>query len=237
MPNYFVIFLVKTCPTLRLHLQLSPNKDIVPFHYQQHLVGAFHKWLGENELHDDISLYSLSWLHGGRMRKDKKGLDFKRGAIFSISSPLHDLHKAAVDGIFKDQMINWGMRVEEVRMIPPPEFQKKERFRAISPILIKRKRPDGPHQQYYFHSDIEADNLMTETLQAKLRRLDITTDVSVEFDKDYINPKTKKTTYKGIDIKANICSVLVMGDPMAVKTAWQVGIGNSTGIGFGCVGW
>lgn len=73
---------------MRIYLHLSPNKEIVPFNYQQSLVGAFHKWLGEkNELHDDISLYSLSWLTGGKMRHDKRGYDFRNGAQFSISAP------------------------------------------------------------------------------------------------------------------------------------------------------
>lgn len=51
---------------MRLHFTLSPNTQTVPFDYQHALTGVFHKWLGkDNPLHDGISLYSLSWLHGG----------------------------------------------------------------------------------------------------------------------------------------------------------------------------
>ena len=32
---------------MRIYLQLTPNRETVPFNYQQSLVGAFHKWLGE----------------------------------------------------------------------------------------------------------------------------------------------------------------------------------------------
>ena len=67
---------------MRIYLHLSPNRELVPFNYQQSLVGAFHRWLGENELHDEISLYSLSWLQGGVAGKE--GLDFPQGATFCI---------------------------------------------------------------------------------------------------------------------------------------------------------
>ena len=53
---------------MRLHFFLTPNRQPVPFSYQHFLTGAFHKWLGANELHDNLSLYSLSWLDGSRMR-------------------------------------------------------------------------------------------------------------------------------------------------------------------------
>jgi CRISPR/Cas system endoribonuclease Cas6 (RAMP superfamily) len=54
---------------MRLHLYLSPNERPVPFDYQHYLTGAFHKWLGANDLHDRLSLYSLSWLYEGRARR------------------------------------------------------------------------------------------------------------------------------------------------------------------------
>jgi CRISPR/Cas system endoribonuclease Cas6 (RAMP superfamily) len=56
--------------TMRLHLSLTPNTEPVPFNYQHQLTGALHKWLGENELHDKISLYSFSWLRGRAERVD-----------------------------------------------------------------------------------------------------------------------------------------------------------------------
>lgn len=223
---------------MRVYLQLSRNTVPVPFNYQQKLVGAFHKWLGENELHDDISLYSLSWLrHIGRPRHKttKEGLVFPYGAEFFISSPLQDLHTKAVQGIFQDAAINWGMHVDEVRLRRTPDFGRQQRFMVQSPILIKRKQPEGKHAKYFFPFDAESDVLMTETLQTKLKRLQLPTAVSVTFDRSYARPHIKKINYKGIDIKATLCPVIVEGDPQAVAAAWDCGIGNSTGIGFGAL--
>lgn len=220
---------------MRIYLHLTPNTEIVPFNYQQNLVGAFHKWLGENELHDDLSLYSLSWLEGGKMRRDKKGYEFRQGARFFISSPLSDLHQKAVQGIFKDEHIRWGMKVQEVRMFPTPEFGNRQRFVAQSPIFIKRWIKEDQNQKYYLHADPESNTLMTETLQSKLARQGLSTDVTVAFDPNYLNPRTKHSIYKGIKIKSTLCPVIVEGDAKAVQFAWEVGIGNSTGIGFGAL--
>ena len=49
---------------MRLHIITTSNTTIVPFNYQQKLIGTVHNWLGKNELHDKISLYSFSWLKG-----------------------------------------------------------------------------------------------------------------------------------------------------------------------------
>lgn len=225
---------------MRIYLHLTPNTEIVPFNYQQNLVGAFHKWLGENELHDDISLYSLSWLqHLGRPRfkinKAKTGLVFPFGAEMYISSPLPDLHKKAVDGIFTDQSINWGMKVKEVRMMPTPDFGERHRFLAQSPVLIKKNIETEKHQKYFYPGDPESNGFLTETLQSKLLRAGLPTDVSVAFDGGYAKPIVKKVRYRNLDIKGAICPVIVEGDPRAVQFAWEVGVGHSTGIGFGAL--
>ena len=225
---------------MRIYLHLSPNTEIVPFNYQQKLVGAFHKWLGINELHDALSLYSLSWLrHLGNPKyktdKAKTGLVFPYGAEMFISSPLPDLHTKSVEGIFKDQHINWGMYVQEVRMRTTPDFGEQHRFIAQSPILIQRQHGDDKHKKYYFHSDPESDDYLTETLRRKLARASLPQDVNVRFDLEYPKPYIKMIRYHNIDIKGSMCPVIVEGDPQAVAFAWEVGVGNSTGIGFGAL--
>lgn len=218
---------------MRIYLHLTPNKEPVPFNYQQRLVGAFHQWLGENELHDDISLYSLSWLSHGHQRG--RWLDFPNGSTFQVSAPDDVLLSKMVQGVFSGHQINWGMEVAEVSIQRTPDFGERWRFIAQSPILIKRKPEERTHHRYYFPADPEANSLLTDTLQRKLGRFGLPTDVSVSFDPDYRNPKTKMIRYRDIDIKATFCPVIVQGNPRAVQFAWEVGVGNSTGIGFGAL--
>ena len=218
---------------MRIYLHLSPNREIVPFNYQQSLVGAFHKWLGENELHDDISLYSLSWLSRGNPRK--KGLDFPNGSTFYVSAPNPDLLSKMVTGVFEGHHIRWGMEVESVTIQRTPKFGNKHKFFAQSPILIKRKEENEKHHKYYYPTNKESNGYLTETLQQKLQKAGISSDVSVKFDPEFKKPIIKKVQYRDIDIKATICPVIVEGDPRAVQFAWEVGVGNSTGICFGAL--
>ena len=219
---------------MRIYLHLTPNTEPVPFNYQRALVGTFHRWLGENELHDDISLYSLSWLSHGRPRG--KGLDFPNGSTFQVSAPSDGLLAALVQGVFKGHQVQWGMEVREVTIQRTPDFGEQQRFVVQSPVLVQRRPEGAPHQKYYLPSDPEANGLLTETLQRKLERFGLPTEVSVAFDSSYAQPKTKLVHYYGIDIRATFCPVIVQGDPRAVQFAWEVGVGNSTGIGFGALG-
>ena len=221
---------------MRIYLHLTPNTEIVPFNYQQSLVGAFHKWLGENQYHDDISLYSLSWLKGGQMRRDRKGYEFRNGADFFVSAPKQDLLQDLIKGVFgKGPHIRWGMKVQQATMAVTPEFGNTQRFFTESPIFIKRNRVDEKGHQFFFPSDGESNGFMTETLQRKLSLAGLSTDVSVAFDPNYRNPKIKMIQFNGIDLKATFCPVIVEGDEQAVRFAWDVGVGNSTGIGFGAL--
>lgn len=67
---------------MRIHISTTKNTSLVPFNYQQKLVGTIHKWIGENSIHDRISLYSFSWLQGGRKVSD--ALDFPEGATLFL---------------------------------------------------------------------------------------------------------------------------------------------------------
>jgi len=218
---------------MRIYLHTTPNTETVPFNYQASLVGAMHKWLGENEFHDELSLYSLSWF--SQAKAVKTGLNFPRGASFFISSPDESLIQSLVTGMFGGHKIRWGMSVEEIRLKVTPDFGRRHRFLAQSPILIKRKEEGDRHHQYYFPKDPKANTFLTETLQRKLEKAGLPTDVSVAFDADYTNPIHKKIQYRQLDIKGAICPVIVEGHPRAVQFAWEVGVGNSTGIGFGAL--
>jgi len=218
---------------MRIYLRLSSNTTVVPFNYQQQLVGAFHKWLGENELHDNISLYSLSWLSKGNARK--KGLDFPNGSTFYISAPDPDLLSKLVNGVFQGHHICWGMEVESVTIQRTPKFGTKQKFYAQSPILIKRKELGEKHHRYFYPADKESNFYLTETLKQKLLKAGLSNDVSVKFDPEFEKPIIKIIQYRNIAIKASICPVIVEGDPRAVQFAWEVGVGNSTGICFGAL--
>ena len=217
---------------MRLHFYLTPNTQTVPFDYQHFLIGTFHKWMGWNKIHDVISLYSLSWLQNGKMVKE--GFNFPNGARWFISFWDEEIGKQLIMNAMKDPLMFCGIKVAEIQIQEDPQFSNKERFTAASPVFI-RKYDDNHKALHLTAKDKEADHYLTETLKTKLRNAGMNKDVNVSFDKTYLKPKTKLVKINNIENRANFCPVIIEGDPEAVKFAWNVGVGHSTGSGFGAL--
>jgi CRISPR-associated endoribonuclease Cas6 len=60
-------------------------------------------------------------------------------------------------------------------------------------------------------------------------------NLEIRFEKNYSKAKTKLIAYNGIKNKTNWCPVIIKGKPETKFFAWNVGLGNSTGIGFGAI--
>lgn len=227
---------------MRLHFTLSPNAESVPFAYQHKLTGVFHYWLKENDLHDKISLYSLSWLDGGRRVRNR--LEFSGGAKWFVSFYEDEYVERLVNGALRDPKMFCGMRVLEIRQQTTPEFPAKYKFKAASPVFVKGKQPaNGKPPHHYLFNEPESDTLLTNTLVHKMDEADKEANetrfteedkrVKVSFDREYAGAKIKLVRIKNIDHKASVCPIIVEGTPKAVKFAWNVGIGNGTGSCFG----
>ena len=217
---------------MRLHFLLSPSKQIVPFDYQHFLIGTFHKWMGWNTIHDEISLYSLSWLQGGKMVKN--GFDFINGAKWFVSSWDEEIGKQLIINAMKNPEVCCGMYVREIQIQDTPEFGSKERFVASSPIFI-RKYDENRKAIHLTYKDNDADKYLSETMNKKIKTAGMNYEVKVSFDKNYYAPKTKLVKINDVENRASFCPVIIEGEPEAVKFAWNVGVGHSTGCGFGAL--
>lgn len=227
---------------MRLHFTLSPNTESVPFGYQHWLTGVFHKWLKENDLHDKISLYSLSWLDGSRRVRNK--LDFPNGAKWFVSFYEDEYVEKLVHGALNDPEMFCGMSVTRIEQQTTPDFGTKCRFEIKGAVFIKGKMsPNGKPPHHYLFNEPEADEIMTATLIHKMdvanreanetRFTETDKQVKVNFDREFASPKVKLVRIKNIDHKTSVCPVIVEGTSEAVRFAWNVGIGNGTGSCFG----
>lgn len=217
---------------MRILIELSKNKEPVPYDYLPRLVGCVHKWIGPNTVHDKISLYSFCHLLNGCQENDH--LSFRDGAKLIISSVNTEFLKVIISGIQKSPGFSYGMSVSGITIIQDPDLTNKTVFKCLSPVFIKRTIENN--QKYYVYSDPEASQLLTETLLTKMKAAGIQNKtISIQFDPHYNNPKTKLILYNSIKIKSSICPVIIEGDPDAKLFAWNAGIGNSTGIGFGAI--
>jgi len=219
---------------MRLHIKTSPNSLTVPFNYQQKLTGVLHKWLGgNNHEHGEISLYSFSWLRNTQMSSN--GLTFPKGASFFLSFYNTQRLKDVLASIRKEPEMFCGMYVEDVAIEDNPDLSQRDQFCLGSPILIK-KLINGKTIEFYYDNP-ESGKMLEETLRTKMKLAGIPDDdtLSIAFDLNYTKKKTKLVWYDNISNKANMCPVIIKGSNLTKQFAWNVGLGNSTGVGFGSI--
>lgn len=222
---------------MRIYLQTSPNTSLIPFEYQQKMLGVIHKWLGNNEIHNKISLYSFSWLLNGKMI-EQQGFTFPKGANFFISFYEEEYFKLLIRTILADPDMFCGLTVEDITIAESPVFEEGEQyFKLASPIFIKRATEGGNDYKYYLFDHPESNALMTETLKHKMEEAGLPADdtLKVEFDLSYQGKRVKMVTIHGIKSLASMCPVTIQGKPESKTFAWTVGLGNSTGSSFGAL--
>jgi len=217
---------------MRVHFKIQSQNKIIPFDHQPLLTGTIHKWLGWNEEHGNVSLYSFSRLEGGKATKS--GLKFEKGTSFFFSCHEPELIKKLIAGIQEDPSLFHGWQVAEVIIQEDPDFTERQLFFTASPIFIKRR--SGEKVDHIMFNDPRANQNLKETLQTKMHEAGMW-DESFDICFDISHPKagTKKITYNGVQNRASWCPVIIKGKPETKLFAWNVGLGNSTGIGFGAI--
>lgn len=220
---------------MRLQLQLSPNTKPVPFNHLHQLTGALHKWLGENNIHDGLSLYSFGWLRGGE--KVGNYLHYPHGAIWNVG--FYDSQHAwsLAKGIIQDDQLGYGMKVKKALELPIPAFTASHTFLVDGMVVVRKKRSDDT-REYLFWDNPQADDLLTGLLQKKLQKAGFSPEhqqVSVQFDRSYTKARIKLVDIKGTKHKGSSCPVIISGSPEAISFAWKVGIGELTGSGLGAL--
>ncbi|HJL40976.1 MAG TPA: CRISPR-associated endoribonuclease Cas6 [Myxococcales bacterium LLY-WYZ-16_1] len=203
------------------------------------MTGTLHKWLGaDNDWHDGISLYSFGWLNGGTARDG--ALAFPEGARWRLSFHDERAAQAVQNGILQDPSVFAGMRVVEAEAQTTPAFSDRYLFKVDAPVLARRGREDGS-REYLLYDDPRADKALTHTLRMKMESagLEEADAVRVRFDHGYDGARTKLATIEkgghAVKHKGSLCPVIVEGSEQAVRFAWNVGVGELTGSGFGAV--
>ncbi len=217
---------------MRIHLKILAQNGIIPFDHQSMLTGTIHKWLGWNEQHGRLSLYSFSRLEGGKATK--QGLELGNESFFFFSSYDPSLVKKLISGIQQDSSMFHGLEVTEIIIQEDPDLSNQDLFFTASPIFIKRRV--GEKVDHILFNDPRANGCLKETLQAKMNEAGLRDDsFEILFDASYPKAGTKKITYNNIENRTSWCPVLIKGKPETKLFAWNVGLGNSTGIGFGAI--
>lgn len=223
---------------MRIHLKTTPSNKTTEFNHQHLLTGTLHKWFGNNDFHDATSLYSFSSLKGA-IRNDF-GIKFSDGASFFISCWNDDYLKLLIDGIQKSPDMFDGLTVNELIIQENPNLENISEYQLGSPVFIKRKLDSG-HNKFFYYNDKESGQYLTETIKTKMELAGLEPDdtLDISFNLDHPKKRVKKIDYKRgkhiTGIKASWCPVIINAKPTTKVFAWNVGLGNSTGIGFGSI--
>lgn len=162
-------------------------------------------------------------------------LQFTNGASMFISFLDDDIIKRIIKTILDAPEMFCGLTVTDITIDNEPQLSERDTFMCASPIFIKRKLENGKIKQYNYN-DEEANLYLKETLLSKMKKAGIEDDsLDIRFDLSYKNKKTKLVRYHGIGNKANFCPVIIKAKPETKLFAWNVGLGNCTGIGFGAI--
>lgn len=217
---------------MRIHIKIEGSRQVIPYDHQPFLVGTIHKWMGRNDEHGNLSLYSFSRIEG--CKATTEGLLFDGIASFFFSAHNPEIIKKLVNGIMSDRDMFNNLEVKEVILQKDPDLTVKEIFIPASPVLVKRR--SGARVDHIVWDNPESGIFLKETLLTKMNKAGIRDDtLEIRFDTSYKKAGTKLVKYNGINNRANWCPVIIRGKPETKLFAWNVGLGNSTGIGFGAV--
>jgi CRISPR-associated endoribonuclease Cas6 len=217
---------------MRVHIRINANKIVIPFEHQPMLVGTIHKWLGINNEHGKVSLYSFSRLEGGEFQK--RGLKFTTGCSFFFSAHKPELIKKLIAGIRSDPEMFLDLVVKEVIIEEDPNLTEKDFFLLGSPIFIKKKT--DTKTDHILYDDPRASNCLMDTIHTKMKAAGLNDEpFNIQFDKTYPKATTNLIDYNGVMNKASWCPLIIKGSAEIKLFIWNVGLGNSTGIGFGAI--
>ena len=201
---------------MRIYLNLKRNNKIVPYNYQNLLTGAIHKWLGkDNSEHGQAGVLSFSWLQNTKATNE--GINLSDDSFFFISAWDDSIIKKIVSGIAN-----------------APEFENSTRFLMASPVLLKWR--DNGILRYVTIEDEDFEEKLNINFKNKLQNTGLNTNgFKISIDPDSTYRQTKMVTYNGIKNRASLVPIVIEGTTEQITFAWSVGLGNSTGIGFGAL--
>lgn len=205
---------------MRVRIKLSKIKNL-PYDYQYHLLGVIHKWLGENNAwHDAVSLYSYSNIQnlhslGGSLHGDKPYILF---ACYE-----KEMMDRIIYGATKDSLLFGGVEVTAIRQV---DFNvNREVFLTASPVFVR-----DINEQHLLFSDRQSNAYLTKVARNKLKLVGIDEAVNVSFVGE---GKSKLVRIKQIQNRCSQSKVQIEGSNIAKYFLGEVGVGHSTGCGFG----
>jgi len=210
----------------------SPTMD-VPINNQTIINGFIHAILGkDNKWHDKFSTYSISSLQGGRLAGDKKNLVFPGEPCITVASENHEFISDLMLGLSTTTASAYGMTYKRVGVRDFKIGKNYDIIYTTSPILLIKDRWKLTIDKNNVGAYVDA---LTEHCKKKLKHegiVDDTFEIKIKYP-EYA--KTKCVWVGDIFNVCTICNMMVFGREKTRRTLYNLGLGGSTGSGFGSV--
>ena len=215
---------------MRLKIKLTPTDKLLPINNQHIVNGFIHKLLGKNNnYHDNYSDYVVGSLRGGKYIGDNK-ISFKNGGYIMVSAYDQDFLVGILTGILKHDQFHLDIMVNGFEYLPNEVFYDGwNHFKTLTPILLKN---NGIFKTLSDNDFIV--NLINQT-KRKLKKINPKLnigDLDIRIRK-HPNHKIKKILIKNVINKASQCQLSIQCNKEVADLIYHIGIGNSTGSGFG----
>lgn len=146
-----------------------------------------------------------------------------------------ELIKTLLENLRNDPVAFSGLVVREVFIEEEPDLVGREIFYPASPILLK-KEEEGRNIRHVVYTDPDASECLTHKFRAKLLAAGYEEPfVRVSFAPMEGVNKTQLIAYRGVKNRVSWCPIRIEAEPEVKLFAWNSGLGNSTGIGFGAI--
>lgn len=176
--------------------------------YFTKLLGVVHKWIGENDVHDNISLYTFSHI--------------RNNSFTFVCFDKELLNKIKKNAMLDKEMFR-NTRLRSVQLLSIKT--NKEIFSCASPFFVK----ENDKHLIYKNAEKRAKQILLS--KAKFANIDLG-----DFELEFLNfRKTKLIKIHDINNKCYISDVKITGNKQVKEFACKVGIGSSTGVGFGFI--
>lgn len=141
--------------------------------------------------------------------------------------------------------------ISNVRVIPDPEFDFKEKYIMLAPTTISKINLLGGHKNIHFLrvSDNDIENALAFNLRKKFKSIysfDYEGALDIKLDQEYIRTRggaesvsklitIKEGQYDELRIKGFICPISITADPIMQKVAYDCGLGERNTLGMGMI--
>tara|TARA_R100000908_G_scaffold46819_1_gene23000 strand:+ start:4313 stop:4999 length:687 start_codon:yes stop_codon:yes gene_type:complete len=215
---------------MRLKIKLKKTNKELPINNQHIVAGYVHNLLGrDNEYHNSVSNYCISTVIG-KLNKKTSSLMFSDNPCFYVTSEdAKFLNKIITQAFSNKHKFYDGFEFEDFEFVHELFNNKFNRFNTLTPVLLK-----DDNDKEVTIKDKGYDKILVNNTIKKLSNYNPKLDLS-KFDMEikHINKKYIPLKNGKAPCNASVIMVDVKANQEVAETLYNIGLGKSTGYGFG----